>query len=254
MIGGKRHGPVDASELKRLALEGVLAPTDSIWKEGLHDWVPLSHVKGIVFAARPAPPESSTSAPATASAPSIKGWLAAGGVLVGVLLAIAVLVMAIGQALRSSPGAAPSPAVPASTPNVAVSALPPALPESARTVTPPDPPKVNTVERELRALPHATMTTDLGVHMGADNPIPNCRGTHTYLTSDESGAVSAYYMLQLPSCGWMFLNVIPQQKQGNGQTLLSLVFGKPDGSALIVGLINGAPVPDGQTLIVVSVR
>lgn len=49
--GGNKLGPVTASELRELALQGQLQPTSLIWKEGMGDWVPASKVKDITFAA-----------------------------------------------------------------------------------------------------------------------------------------------------------------------------------------------------------
>ena len=54
-VSGQRHGPISSSELKRLADNGQLSPTDLIWKEGLTNWMPASSVKGL-FTATAAPP------------------------------------------------------------------------------------------------------------------------------------------------------------------------------------------------------
>ena len=43
----QRFGPVNTSELKRLAACGELLPTDVIWKGGLEAWVPASKAKGL---------------------------------------------------------------------------------------------------------------------------------------------------------------------------------------------------------------
>lgn len=53
---GARHGPVSTDELKRLAAEGSLVPTDSIWKAGMPEWTPASRAKGL-FAGPMTPPE-----------------------------------------------------------------------------------------------------------------------------------------------------------------------------------------------------
>ena len=44
---GKKCGPVGSVELRKLARSGQLLPTDSIWKDGLPDWVPASDAKGL---------------------------------------------------------------------------------------------------------------------------------------------------------------------------------------------------------------
>lgn len=53
---GARHGPVLTDELKRLAAEGSLAPTDLIWKPGMPKWTPASRAKGL-YARDAVPPE-----------------------------------------------------------------------------------------------------------------------------------------------------------------------------------------------------
>ena len=47
MKDGLEVGPVDTSELKRLAACGQLSPTDTIWREGLEAWIPASKAKGL---------------------------------------------------------------------------------------------------------------------------------------------------------------------------------------------------------------
>lgn len=49
MKNGEKHGPVDTAHLKQLALTGQLQPTDTIWREGLPNWVPASKAKGLEF-------------------------------------------------------------------------------------------------------------------------------------------------------------------------------------------------------------
>ena len=53
---GARHGPVSTDELKRLAAEGLLAPTELIWKPGMPEWTPASRAKGL-FGKDAVPPE-----------------------------------------------------------------------------------------------------------------------------------------------------------------------------------------------------
>lgn len=45
---GQRIGPISANELKSLAAEGQLRPSDMVWKEGLENWLPASSVKGLI--------------------------------------------------------------------------------------------------------------------------------------------------------------------------------------------------------------
>jgi len=44
---GERLGPHTSDELKVLAANGRLAPTDMVWKEGLTDWLQASSIKGL---------------------------------------------------------------------------------------------------------------------------------------------------------------------------------------------------------------
>ncbi len=46
---GQRSGPVSSQELKDLAANGALDPTDLVWSERLTEWTPASRVKGLVF-------------------------------------------------------------------------------------------------------------------------------------------------------------------------------------------------------------
>lgn len=45
--GGQKAGPVSSQELKRLATQGILLPTDLLWKEGMKDWLPASKAKNL---------------------------------------------------------------------------------------------------------------------------------------------------------------------------------------------------------------
>lgn len=45
--GNQKFGPVESSELKRLASASVLLPEDLVWKEGLPKWVRASSIKGL---------------------------------------------------------------------------------------------------------------------------------------------------------------------------------------------------------------
>lgn len=44
---GQQFGPINTTQLKQLAAEGQLAPTDMIWKEGMAEWAPAGSVKGL---------------------------------------------------------------------------------------------------------------------------------------------------------------------------------------------------------------
>ena len=55
-IDGQETGPVDTSELKRLAASGELSPTDMIRKEGIEAWVPASKAKGLFPSTSSSPP------------------------------------------------------------------------------------------------------------------------------------------------------------------------------------------------------
>lgn len=68
---GGQAGPVDAAELRRLADEGALQPTDLVWREGMPEWVPANKVKGLFPAAdnlSPTTPADPGKAPAAAPA------------------------------------------------------------------------------------------------------------------------------------------------------------------------------------------
>ena len=55
--GSEKHGPVSSSELRRLARDGDLQPTDLVHKDGMADWAPASRVKGLFDkSSRTAPP------------------------------------------------------------------------------------------------------------------------------------------------------------------------------------------------------
>lgn len=56
--GKEKFGPYTAAQLKALAQQGRLLPSDMLHKEGMPKWVPASSVKGLFASApaRPAPP------------------------------------------------------------------------------------------------------------------------------------------------------------------------------------------------------
>jgi hypothetical protein len=53
-VGDTRQGPVTEADLKRLAAEGRLKPTDLVWKDGMADWVEARTVPAL-FPARGQP-------------------------------------------------------------------------------------------------------------------------------------------------------------------------------------------------------
>ncbi|HTN77347.1 MAG TPA: GYF domain-containing protein [Pirellulaceae bacterium] len=52
----EQKGPVTPAQLKALAQNGELLPTDLVWKEGLGDWTAASTVKGLFAGVAPPPP------------------------------------------------------------------------------------------------------------------------------------------------------------------------------------------------------
>jgi|LakMenEpi03Aug12_release.lakeMendotaPanAssembly.Ray.scaffolds.fasta_scaffold292566_2 hypothetical protein len=44
---GQRHGPLDASQLRRLASNGELDVADLVWKAGMREWLPAARIKGL---------------------------------------------------------------------------------------------------------------------------------------------------------------------------------------------------------------
>jgi hypothetical protein len=76
---GQRLGPFSSDELKQLAGSGRLQRSDTVWKQGMPQWVPASHIKGLFSAAvqahtpgkpPPSPGVPSSPAPSAAPAPS----------------------------------------------------------------------------------------------------------------------------------------------------------------------------------------
>jgi hypothetical protein len=57
--GNQKFGPVNSTDLKRLAAECVLQPDDLVWKEGQAKWVRASAVRGLFPSNSPAPSPSS---------------------------------------------------------------------------------------------------------------------------------------------------------------------------------------------------
>ncbi|NNC87645.1 MAG: DUF4339 domain-containing protein [Akkermansiaceae bacterium] len=45
---GTQHGPVTADDLQALAAQGVIHPETEVWTEGLDQWVPATHVEGLL--------------------------------------------------------------------------------------------------------------------------------------------------------------------------------------------------------------
>lgn len=53
--GGQQNGPVTFEQLREIAGNGGLAPTDQVWNESMKDWTPSGQVPGI-FGVAPPPP------------------------------------------------------------------------------------------------------------------------------------------------------------------------------------------------------
>ncbi len=68
---GKQMEPVSTAELKRLAAEGILRPTDMVWKEGMPRWVRASTAAEIFPGANstPEPVPAPSAAPVPGAAP-----------------------------------------------------------------------------------------------------------------------------------------------------------------------------------------
>ena len=60
-IDGDRQGPVEASELKKLAEAGTLKAADLVWKDGMADWVAAKSIKGLFNGGGAAVPAASKS-------------------------------------------------------------------------------------------------------------------------------------------------------------------------------------------------
>jgi hypothetical protein len=58
--GEQQPAPASAAQLKQLATNGVLQPTDLVWQEGMANWAPASSVKGLFGARGAADPPSGT--------------------------------------------------------------------------------------------------------------------------------------------------------------------------------------------------
>ena len=72
--GGQRVGPLDAAQLKQMAGNGQLQPTDHVWREGMAEWASAKQVKGLfpssLFPADAAPSTGTPGTPGTPGAPS----------------------------------------------------------------------------------------------------------------------------------------------------------------------------------------
>ncbi len=54
-----KHGPVTAAQLKELAANGGLTPSDLVWRDGLSEWMPARRIHGL-FPAQVGPPPLSS--------------------------------------------------------------------------------------------------------------------------------------------------------------------------------------------------
>ena len=46
-IKGQKQGPVSSQQLKELADQRVLSPSDMVWKDGMAEWAAASKIKGL---------------------------------------------------------------------------------------------------------------------------------------------------------------------------------------------------------------
>jgi TM2 domain-containing membrane protein YozV len=69
-VNGQESGPVSARELKGLAAEHRLRPTDLVWKDGMSEWKPAAKVGGL-FATGEPPPLPKATALATVVTPLV---------------------------------------------------------------------------------------------------------------------------------------------------------------------------------------
>jgi uncharacterized RDD family membrane protein YckC len=51
---GQQSGPFTSRQLRQMAADGQLSPTDLLWKEGMNDWAPCSSIKGLLAESSPA--------------------------------------------------------------------------------------------------------------------------------------------------------------------------------------------------------
>jgi hypothetical protein len=65
---GQRKGPVSDDDLRRMAAEGSLKPSDLVWREGMSDWLPASEATGFQFGS-PAAPAAPSAPPTYAQQP-----------------------------------------------------------------------------------------------------------------------------------------------------------------------------------------
>lgn len=61
--GGQRFGPVEHSELQRLAAAGQLTASDLVWRSGLPDWRPAGQTQELAPMFQPVPPAPSVPPP-----------------------------------------------------------------------------------------------------------------------------------------------------------------------------------------------
>jgi hypothetical protein len=101
---GKQLGPVSDAELRQLANQGTLLPTDLVWREGMQEWKRADFIKGLfpepVAAKQPSgPPPLPVNAPIQnrkkASKPLLILGIAGGGFLFLMFLCCGVLGLAV---------------------------------------------------------------------------------------------------------------------------------------------------------------
>ncbi len=71
--GQKKSGPFSSEQLKQLASQGKLQPTDMVWREGMSSWKPAGEIKGLYPTAAPvSSPMPSAVAPAPPNTSSVE--------------------------------------------------------------------------------------------------------------------------------------------------------------------------------------
>jgi hypothetical protein len=55
--GGNQKGPFNIKQANQQLGQGSLLPTDAAWHEGLHGWIPLKDVDGIILPNQSLPPQ-----------------------------------------------------------------------------------------------------------------------------------------------------------------------------------------------------
>src|SRR5215510_7420255 len=62
-LNQQQHGPVTWAELQHMAVAGTLPPTELVWTQGMHQWLPAADQRGLF----PDAPEPAAAAPESAA-------------------------------------------------------------------------------------------------------------------------------------------------------------------------------------------